>query len=200
MSEQIFREIKPRFYRKVRVVYQDENKTCAYAIHNGRWSVFDTKTSRRTSRGLRVMRKLTFELRSPIHQQNAIQAIQQILPDPTKPIVVSIQERNRSLDQNRKLWACLGDVSRQVEWHGRWLDAESWKCVFTAALKQQDVVPNLAGNGFVVIGQSTSRMRVSEFAELLELIQAFGTERGVKWSDEARLALEWKARWGDRAA
>ncbi|MDA6301964.1 recombination protein NinB, partial [Escherichia coli] len=90
--------------------------------------------------------------------------------------------------------------SRQVEWHGRWLDAESWKCVFTAALKQQDVVPNLAGNGFVVIGQSTSRMRVSEFAELLELIQAFGTERGVKWSDEARLALEWKARWGDRAA
>lgn len=45
-----------------------------------------------------------------------------------------------------------------------------------------------------------SRMRVGEFAELLELIQAFGTERGVKWSDEARLALEWKARWGDRAA
>ncbi|EMX8265758.1 recombination protein NinB [Escherichia coli] len=58
----------------------------------------------------------------------------------------------------------------------------------------------LLGNGFVVIGQSTSRMRVGEFAELLELIQAFGTERGVKWSDEARLALEWKARWGDRAA
>lgn len=72
--------------------------------------------------------------------------------------------------------------------------------MFTAALKQQDVVPNLAGNGFVVIGQSTSRMCVSEFAELLELIQAFGTERGVKWSDEARLALEWKARWGDKAA
>lgn len=76
------------------------------------------------------MKKLTFEIRSPAHQQNAIQAIQRILPDPTKPIVVIIQERNRSLDQNRKLWACLGDVSRQVEWHGRWLDAESWKCVF----------------------------------------------------------------------
>ncbi|EMU8428867.1 recombination protein NinB, partial [Escherichia coli] len=27
--------------------------------------------------------------------------LQQILPDPTKPIVVTIQERNRSLDQNR---------------------------------------------------------------------------------------------------
>ncbi len=70
------------------------------------------------------MKKLTFEIRSPAHQQNAIHAVQQILPDPTKPIVVTIQERNRSLDQNRKLWACLGDVSRQVEWHGRWLDGK----------------------------------------------------------------------------
>ncbi|EBG9567406.1 recombination protein NinB, partial [Salmonella enterica subsp. enterica] len=49
------------------------------------------------------MKKLTFEIRSPAHQQSAIQAIQRILPDPTKPIVVIIQERNRSLDQNRKL-------------------------------------------------------------------------------------------------
>lgn len=145
------------------------------------------------------MRKITFELRSPIHQQNAIQVIQQIFPDPTKPIIVTIQERNRSIDQNRKLWACLGDVSRQVNWHGRWLDAESWKCIFTAALKKQDVVPNLNGDGFVVLGQSTSKMRVGEFAELLELIHAFGAEHGVKWSDEARLALEWKARFGDAA-
>ena len=82
---------------------------------------------------------------------------------------------------------------------GRWVDAESWKCIFTAALKQQDVVPNLSGNGFVVIGQSTSKMRVSEFGELLELIQAFGAEKNVKWSDESRLALEWKARFGDAA-
>ncbi|EGI5516640.1 recombination protein NinB [Salmonella enterica subsp. enterica serovar Idikan] len=145
------------------------------------------------------MKKLTFELRIPIHQQNAIQAIQQVLPSYDKPIIVTIQDRTRSLQQNKMLWSCLGDVSRQVNWHGRWLDAESWKCIFTAALKQQDVVPNLAGNGFVVIGQSTSKMRVGEFAELLELIQAFGTEHGVKWSDEARLALEWKARFGDAA-
>ncbi|HAP3219644.1 HNH endonuclease [Escherichia coli] len=39
------------------------------------------------------MRKRTFELRSPIHQQNAIQAIQQILPDPTKPIDQITQQR-----------------------------------------------------------------------------------------------------------
>ncbi|MFC3189770.1 recombination protein NinB [Pseudocitrobacter faecalis] len=145
------------------------------------------------------MKKITFEIRSPVHQQNAIQAIQQILPSYEKPITVTISERTRSGEQNKRLWATLRDISQQVNWHGRWLDAESWKCIFTAALKKQDVVPNLDNNGFVVIGKSTSKMRVSEFAELLELIQAFGTERGIKWSDEARLALEWKARFGDAA-
>ncbi|MER1974570.1 recombination protein NinB [Pseudocitrobacter faecalis] len=145
------------------------------------------------------MKKITFEIRSPVHQQNAIQAIQQILPSYEKPITVTISERTRSGEQNKRLWATLRDISQQVNWHGRWLDAESWKCIFTAALKKQDVVPNLNGDGFVVLGQSTSKMRVSEFAELLELIQAFGTEHGVKWSDAARLALEWKARFGDAA-
>lgn len=42
------------------------------------------------------MKKLTFEIRSPAHKQNAIHAVQQIPPDPTKPIVVTIQQRNIS--------------------------------------------------------------------------------------------------------
>lgn len=108
------------------------------------------------------MKCVKYHLTNESIRYNAIQYLRTCDLD----IIVEFKQRNRSLDQNRKLWACLGDVSRQVEWHGRRLDAESWKCVFTAALKQQDVVPNLAGNGFVVIGQSTSRMRVSEFAEL----------------------------------
>ncbi|HCP4695020.1 TPA: HNH endonuclease, partial [Escherichia coli] len=39
------------------------------------------------------MKKLTFEIRSPAHQQNAIHAVQQILPDPTKPINQITQQR-----------------------------------------------------------------------------------------------------------
>ncbi|MEH6279044.1 recombination protein NinB [Salmonella enterica] len=50
------------------------------------------------------MKKLTFEIRSPAHQQNAIHAVQQILPDPTKPIVVTIQERNRSFITKMKAY------------------------------------------------------------------------------------------------
>ncbi len=72
--------------------------------------------------------------------------------------------------------------------------------MFTAALKPQGVVPNLAWHGFVVIGLSACRMRVNEFADLLAFMLAFGAERGFKWSDEVRVALELNARWGGRAA
>ena len=93
-----------------------------------------------------------------------------------------VGEPRRTLDQNSKLWPMLQDVSRQVEWYGQKLKPEEWKDVFTAALKKQRVVPGLDG-GFVVLGARTSRMGKREFAELVELIYAFGAERDVVWSD-----------------
>jgi hypothetical protein len=96
--------------------------------------------------------------------------------------VVTIQEATRTLDQNSKLWPMLGDVSKQVEWYGSKMNSEEWKDVFSAALKKQKVVPGIDG-GFVVCGQSTSKMGKKEFSDLIELIYAFGAERGVVWSE-----------------
>ena len=86
---------------------------------------------------------------------------------------VEIKPKTRSLRQNSLLWPLLDKVSKEVVWHGRKLSAESWKHIFTSALKSQDVVPNLNGDGFVVIGQSTSKMTKSEISDLIELIHAF---------------------------
>jgi len=35
-----------------------------------------------------------------------------------------------------------------------------------------------------VIGQSTSAMTIREMSDLMELMSAFGTERGVRFADE----------------
>ncbi len=89
----------------------------------------------------------------------------------------------RSLDSNAKMWAMLSDVSRDVTWHGRKLDAESWKHVFSSSLKKMDVVPNLEGTGFVVLGLSTSSMTIKEMIDMIELITAFGVDHGVKFNE-----------------
>lgn len=96
-------------------------------------------------------------------------------------LVMEIRPEKRSDAQNRTLWSALRDVSQQVNWHGNKLTDEEWKHVFSASLKRQKVVPGLDG-GFVVLGQSTSRMTKGEFSDLMELIWAFGNERDVKWS------------------
>jgi hypothetical protein len=44
-------------------------------------------------------------------------------------------------------------------------------------------VPGVDG-GFVVLGQSTSKMTKGEMVELIELILAFGAQQGVKFGDE----------------
>jgi hypothetical protein len=99
--------------------------------------------------------------------------------------VVTIKEPMRNLQQNAKMWAMLGDLESQCNWHGVRLVAEEWKDLLSAGLVLSRVVPNLEGNGFVILGQRTSKLTKSQFAALIELIYAFGAEREVKWSDSA---------------
>lgn len=127
--------------------------------------------------------KQRFFIRSADIKRNAARFVFDLPVDADKPLVVDIKPMTRSVEQNAKLWATLSEVAEQVEWYGRKLEAESWKHIFSAALKKQDVVPNLDGTGFVVLGQSTSKMSVAEMRDMLELINAFCAERGVKLND-----------------
>ena len=96
-------------------------------------------------------------------------------------MTIDVKPETRSLAQNARLWAMLGDVSKQVDWYGRKLSPTAWKHVFTAALTKQDVVPGIDG-GFVVLGKETSKMTRAEMTELQELMQAFGAQQGVRFS------------------
>ena len=97
-------------------------------------------------------------------------------------LVLELREEKRSDEQNRRLWAMLTDVSKQVVWHGQKLTPDDWKHIFSASLKKQRAVPGLDG-GFVVLGLSTSKMTKGEMSELQELISAFGAERGVAFNE-----------------
>lgn len=99
-----------------------------------------------------------------------------------KRLILTVREETRSLEQNAKLWAMLGEIAEQVEWYGQKLSPEDWKHILTASLKKQRAVPGIDG-GFVVLGQSTSKMSVAEMSELIELMHAFGAQQNVKFTD-----------------
>lgn len=123
-----------------------------------------------------IVRTITGEI-----ARNAI--IQHVLDAP-EGYIVKIAEPNRTLEQNALMWPLLNEVAKQVIWYGQKLTPDEWKDVFTASLKKQKAVPGIDG-GFVVCGQSTSKMSKREFSKLCELIYAFGAEKGVMFKDAA---------------
>ena len=90
----------------------------------------------------------------------------------------------RTREQNSRMWALLRLIASSVEWHGQRLDPESWKLMFSASLKRQQVVPGLDG-GFVVLGVPTSSMTKREMSDLQEVIAAFAAEHGVELENAA---------------
>lgn len=121
----------------------------------------------------------SFPLRTEQDRQRAIQILQRIDLDAGK--VWCLKDEVRSDAQNRRMWAMLRDIARQVEWYGQKLAEEDWKHVFSASVEQQRAVPGLNG-GFVVLGISTRKQSKAWFNDMFLVMEAFAAERGVRFT------------------
>jgi hypothetical protein len=99
---------------------------------------------------------------------------------------VEFKAPRRSVQSNDLMWARLTEIAQQVEWYGQKLTPEDWKDVMSASLRKARVVPGLDAGSFVPLGMRTSDMSKAEMSDLLELIAAFGAERGVVFGDDKR--------------
>lgn len=100
------------------------------------------------------------------------------------PVEVILRRPLRSISQNKKLWPMLADVTKQVNWYGEQLDKDDWKDMFMSSLGKQRAVPGIDG-GFVGLSKRTSKLDKEGFAQLIELIYAFGSQHNVAWSEPA---------------
>ena len=113
-------------------------------------------------------------------------------------IIVRPVKSRRTLEQNAKLWAMLGDISRQVEWpvNGvmQKLDSEDWKALMTAAARQEIRMAQGINGGVVMLGESTKRMTVAELGDVIECMYVFGADKGVTWSEpKGQMPEQWEA-------
>lgn len=146
--------------------------------------------------------KQQFHLVNDAIKQNAINFIRELPVDDKRPLVLDIKEMTRTLDQNKKMWPLLKDLSDQVTWFGNKYDSDDWKDLITAMVakskkQEQRMAPGLDG-GVVMFGQRTSKMSVRQMVEVIEAIYWFGTQHNVKFSEKSRLEIEWAKRWGER--
>lgn len=98
--------------------------------------------------------------------------------------VLTIRQATRSTDQNAKMWACLSDVSRAKP-EGRSWTPETWKAAFMHVLGHQvQFCEGLDNAGPFPLGFRSSRLTVSQMADLITCIHEYGARHGVKFSDD----------------
>lgn len=90
----------------------------------------------------------------------------------------------RSLPANNKQWAVLGDIAKQLEWYGTKMDSEDWKVLLSNEYSPQRIIPAISG-GFCVLNFRTSKASKAEMSDLIEIYYAFGSSKGVQWSEPA---------------
>jgi len=88
----------------------------------------------------------------------------------------------RSNVASNYMWALLDDVADQKEWEGKKRPSDHWKDLFSACLRQQEIVRGLEG-GIVAFGARTSEFSPEEMSDMIELIKAWGAQNGVTFTD-----------------
>jgi len=105
----------------------------------------------------------------------------------TKQLTLEIKDATKSRHQEEKYHAMIGEVAKQAQHLGAKWDAQSWKRLLVDqfckdnGLKTGAVIPNLAGDGIVQLGQQTRKFTKEQASEFVEWLHAWGAEHGVTY-------------------
>lgn len=120
-------------------------------------------------------------------ERAAKEAVRVILHAPAGS-VMTVKPARRTLSQNDRFWAMVGDISRAKP-EGRDYPPEIWRSLLMAEAGFKPIFEHsLDGQGVVPIGYKSSRLSKAEFSDLIEAAFAYGSRFGVVWSgpDEQR--------------
>jgi hypothetical protein len=99
--------------------------------------------------------------------------------------VATIAEQARTMEQNDRMWAMLTDISVAMP-QGRRHTPDDWKAIFMNACGWEcQFLEGLDGRPFPQ-GCRSSKLTKSQMSTLMNFIQAYGDENGVRWSEPER--------------
>ena len=89
-----------------------------------------------------------------------------------------------TMEQRAKMRSLLRDIAAQVPWQGTKVPEEHWKNIFTAILKKETIY-EAVNTVLVLSGESTRDMLAEEMSGMIDLMQSFGDEAGVKFKGDS---------------
>ena len=133
-----------------------------------------------------------------MHQQAREGAAHYILREAPEGWVVRISPPKKKREQEEKYHAMIGDIAEQTEYAGRRWDADDMKRLLVDEFAEEmraaghplhhdsRVVPSADGRRVIQLGIQTSLFRVREAADFIDFLHAWGAERDVQFSAQAK--------------
>ena len=80
-------------------------------------------------------------------------------------MIVDEEKETRSSEQNRKMWAMLGEIADQLQINGQSFDKDRWKAIMLHAWGEQvEFLPTLDGTSFFPYGHQTSKLSTKKMS------------------------------------
>lgn len=144
----------------------------------------------------------TIMLKGDEQKERAIAAIRNLPVDPERPLRIVIDDPmpGQTRDQQKKMHAMIGDITRQYVHAGRKWSAEDMKRVLLdqfqrdtmndpdigplwGAAGQMRMAPAFDGSGVVVLGATSKKFSSRLTACAIEWLYALGAELNIEWSE-----------------
>ena len=132
------------------------------------------------------------------HKQAREGAAHYILREAPDGWVVRISEPLKKREQEEKYHAMIKDIALQSDYaERRWVEddmkrllvdefAYEMRLAGTPLRHDSRVVPSENGLRIIQLGVPTSKFRISEAAAFIDFLYAWGAERDVRWSEQAK--------------
>ena len=100
-------------------------------------------------------------------------------------MIVQEEEDRRTQEQNRKMWAMLGEISAQLELREQRSTRTNGKrsCSMRGG-KRSNSCRRSTARPSIPYGNQSSKMSKADMTSFIEFIMAEGTQRGVKFADD----------------
>ena len=126
---------------------------------------------------------MKFILRTPELRRRAMEAIRAIPLNEVWECDLRPWKSTRSQEQNALYWVRLTEISEQLFPDGKTYGPEVYHEYLKGRFLGKIQIPLGDDESDVFVSESTTKLKVSDFADYLTQVEAWGAEHGVHFSD-----------------
>jgi len=103
-----------------------------------------------------------------------------------KTLVMTVEEENRTHDQNSKFHAIIAQIAKETQHFGAKWDTESWKRFLIdqfateTGLHASKIAPSLDGHRLVQLGLQSRKFTKDQASQFVDWLQAWCAEKGIE--------------------